>query len=1285
MQFIKNGPNVPDRLLQLHEEGRVVFFCGAGISCPAGLPGFEGLVRKVFDRFPGYPNAAQDSAMKAGQFDEAIGQLENEVVGGKERVRRILAEELTLPSNESNATATHEVLLRLGTNRDGRVRLVTTNFDRLFEEATAEPRSVDPFQAPRLPVPNSSWDGLVYLHGLLPENEESTAKALDNLVVSSADFGRAYLTGGWAERFISELFHNYTICFIGYSINDPMMRYIVNAWAEDRLSGEADKEIFAFVDYAKGEKSTRESEWEMRGVTPILYAECEKHSKYKGHDYLHGTLKSWADIYQDSNGKENIVLDYAKKNPSLSNSEDDFVSRMLWALSDPSGLPAKRFAEHKRVPPLDWLEVFCDNRYGMEDLDRFGIARSPMHDDQRYSLRFSLLCRPVSSCDRGPRMALVGADADSVALDNIMRQLCDWLLRHLNNPKLLFWVANQGGCLHSEFAKVVARRLDEIDELEHTGNHDEIKRIQIHAPDAIPSPRMRDYWRLAVTGRLSRQDLSLDFYFWRDQFQRDGLTPSIRIQLCEILRPRISLQDYGQLVPVQDEEEPAHCIHPEIVLSTPDGRLGVIRDDIRKMSKGNQQWKEALPDLMEDVSMLLREALDLMRELGEASDKSDRMYIEMPSISDHPQSSHPDEWTILITLCRDAWLAMAEKKPDGARLVAERWWQVPYPIFKRLALFSAAQGRVIPVGLALDWLTAEKDDWWLWSPETMREAMRLLVALARRLEESGLARIEQAILRGPPRDMYRKDIQEEQWNSIVDRSIWLRLAKLEQAGAVLHPDVQKKLRGLAKQYPDCSFEQDEKEEFPTWTESGSWIPPVPRDTPRHLRELVEWLKKNREFNFLEPEDDWNWRCQNDFPTAADALCALAEEDVWPPDRWWAALLKWSEEGPDGLIKKSWRYLAPVLAEAPDDLVQPVDYAIGKWLESVAKVFDQHEELFTTLCGRVLKVSSQQENGNGGTDDGNDLPTEAINHPVGKVTEALFHWQGRQRLEDGQGLSGDLRDIFTDLCNPDVKNFRHGRVLLAARVIALFRVDREWTTEHLLPLFDWQSPSEACAEWQGLLLSPRLYRPLMEAIKPHFLATAQHYEKLGERRAQYSRFLAIAALSQPDIFDRGELAKAADSLPPEGLHQTANTLVQALESVDELQSDDYWKNCMQPYLESAWPQSRRHKKPIISITLAMLCVAARKKFPDAIKILDPWLQRLPGQGSAIQDLYEYELCQRFPTEALRFLDRIVSDTYRFPDELRPCLQAIRQAEPSLADEPEFQRLENILRRGGIEPD
>lgn len=73
MNFVKNGPDIPERLLQAHEDGRVVFFCGAGVSYPARLPGFAGLVEKLYTALGTTPSAVQQAAIKAGQFDTAVG------------------------------------------------------------------------------------------------------------------------------------------------------------------------------------------------------------------------------------------------------------------------------------------------------------------------------------------------------------------------------------------------------------------------------------------------------------------------------------------------------------------------------------------------------------------------------------------------------------------------------------------------------------------------------------------------------------------------------------------------------------------------------------------------------------------------------------------------------------------------------------------------------------------------------------------------------------------------------------------------------------------------------------------------------------------------------------------------------------------------------------------------------------------------------------------------------------------------------------------------------------
>lgn len=287
MLFVSNGPDIPERLLQTHEDGRVVFFCGAGISYPARLPGFGGLVKKLYADLESTPNAVQQTAIKSGQFDTAIGLLEVDIADGREIVRRKLAGILTPDLGAPNATATHEALLMLGKSRDGRTRIITTNFDRLFEEVIAtKALSVERFQAPLLPVPKNRWDGLVYLHGLL--TAAPTPSELNRLVVSSGDFGLAYLTERWAARFVSELFRNYTVCFVGYSINDPVLRYMMDALAADRLLGESPPEMFAFGSYSKGKEEERANEWRAKNVTPILYRE------HNCHAYLHKTLREWA-------------------------------------------------------------------------------------------------------------------------------------------------------------------------------------------------------------------------------------------------------------------------------------------------------------------------------------------------------------------------------------------------------------------------------------------------------------------------------------------------------------------------------------------------------------------------------------------------------------------------------------------------------------------------------------------------------------------------------------------------------------------------------------------------------------------------------------------------------------------------------------------------------------------------------------------------------------------------------------------------------------------------------
>ncbi|MCV5791701.1 SIR2 family protein, partial [Escherichia coli] len=88
------------------------------------------------------------------------------------------------------------------------------------------------------------------------------------LVVTSGDFGLAYLTERWAARFVSELFRNYVVCFVGYSINDPVLRYMMDALAADRRLGEVTPQVWALGECEPGQEHRKAIEWEAKGVTP---------------------------------------------------------------------------------------------------------------------------------------------------------------------------------------------------------------------------------------------------------------------------------------------------------------------------------------------------------------------------------------------------------------------------------------------------------------------------------------------------------------------------------------------------------------------------------------------------------------------------------------------------------------------------------------------------------------------------------------------------------------------------------------------------------------------------------------------------------------------------------------------------------------------------------------------------------------------------------------------------------------------------------------------------------
>ncbi|CRX38602.1 anti-phage defense-associated sirtuin Dsr1 [Estrella lausannensis] len=1232
MQFISGGPEIPGGLLQAHEEGDVVFFCGAGISLPEGLPSFPELTTALFDRAGVIPDTQQKNAIKLEQLDRAIDLLERRTAGGRRTVRQHLPD-LLCPANLRHKVApTHTALLALATSKVGKVRLVTTNFDRLFENVCIyEDRVVEPFYAPLLPVPKSKLNGLVYLHGLIRENP--TDEELDQLILSSGDFGRAYLTERWASQFVTDLFKKFTVCFVGYSINDPVLRYLMDAFAADKLDGEPATQAYAFAGYKEGERKNVMNEWDAKNVVPILY-------RYKDRDHtaLHSTLQAWADYHREGiRGKEQFVTKYASLKPMLSTAEDNFVGRVLWAISDTTGIPAKCFADLDPPPPIEWLDVILEQSI---NADLLPTDHNQKEEDDTYN-RYNLLSRPHSSYPGAWTSPLLPLWASP--LDRIAEHLSKWLCRHLENPKLLYWIQNSGGRLHHRFRKMIEVRLHKLP-----------KEIQV-------------YWSLILAGRCAHPTPEYSFFDWESRYRKEGMHLGLTEEFCQIYSPRVRLNPS-----FKDNRIPTNSPLDSQIL------LGLLEPHYSLSQLRNiPGWKGDLPKLLEKASSLLLDALNIMQELGKADELKDLSYISQPYIHDSKQNHRYQDWTALIELTRDAWLEAAQISPTKASLTAQSWYNQAFPVFKRLAFFAATHTKVVAPKMALAWLTMD-DQRWLWSVETQPEVLRLILAIAPELSKNQWNKLEKLILKGPPKFLYSDNLNGGEWARIVDYSIAVRLAKAKASKVLLCAKAQAKLDEISKKYPKWDL-YDEAFETSVRFSYGGGSPFAKKPVPQSVSELVDWLLKHPAPEWGE-EDEWQDICENNLDLSLQVLSKLSQMNQWLPYRWKEALSGWYKD--KELTARSWEKVSALLTSAPDKLIKEISHSLSWYLDrAAAALLIEEKEQFTTICCKILESEISHS-----WVCSKDQIHSAINHTLGITAQAVIKWVFKDNPSDCQGIKEPMRTLLTKLCDMQIDSYRYARLQLASNSIALFRLDPDWTKVNLLPLFSWtQVQVEVVNTWVGFLSAARDYLPLLEELKAEFLATSAHLNQIGEYAESYASLLTWVSLQPQDSFSNSELQEASANLGKEGLCASLGTIRSFLMSFEAngstTQKENFWKNRVEPYFQKIWPKAKALIiDPRISDILAEICILADNQFSEAFKLMKSWLVKTTSCEIAIHRLSGSKICSKFPAESLEFLDHIVSNSLsNLKRDLSLCLDEILESESTFASDARFKRLDTIAKK------
>jgi len=417
-----------------------------------GMPTFYGLTKHVIDFFdppknstiavefsPWVEDFKSNKERPKTPLDQIFNLLYSEY--GRDEVNAIVVSKLQGGESELKNSDQHQVIARISSDLEGNAQIVTTNFDLLFEQAI-EQEVIKVYEPPAFPdiglgVPLT---GITYLHGRLQEE----AAKLHPYVLSSADFGRAYLSEGWATNFIRLLLKSYTVVLLGYQAEDLPVKYLLQGLNHDGLSDRSS--LYAF-DVGKIEDI--ETKWRDRGVTVIP---CNDYTS------LWETLGAWADRADDPRKWRSSVVDMAMKGPlQLEAHERGQVAHLVRTTPG-----ARLFANSTPSPPPEWLCVFdsgCragkeSSNYGsgetFDPLDAFGLDDDPSRPLEPGWQSNSIYGHILEwrKGDINPPDFHNLSNRQAVGFENLpprLSHLSNWIYKHIDKPVVAWWAARQNG------------------------------------------------------------------------------------------------------------------------------------------------------------------------------------------------------------------------------------------------------------------------------------------------------------------------------------------------------------------------------------------------------------------------------------------------------------------------------------------------------------------------------------------------------------------------------------------------------------------------------------------------------------------------------------------------------------------------------------------------------------------------------------------------------------------------------------------------------------------------
>jgi hypothetical protein len=1168
------------------------------------------------------------------------------------------------PDSDCDLSA-HKTMVKLATTREGLVRLVTTNFDRLFDDCQPSLKS---FRPPNLPTPSrpSDLNGIVYLHGKATAKYDGAEG--DGFVLSSSEFGRAYLSDGWATSFFKEIIDRYSVVFVGYAADDPPVQYLLEALNKSagKLEG-----VYAFQ---SGKANDASAKWQHKGVEAIPYDARD------GHAALWSTLEAWAERADNPDGWIGRIIASATQGPE----QFERYQRGQVAHIVETAEGARRFAEAETPPPATWLCVFDPlRRYEkpgragrfdergpyVDPFDLFGLDSDLAPSKQgleapnprREAPKEAWSAFELSKVDRlGLQDQNVSSlrghwAANAPRLPQRIEQLGVWISRVSDQPAAVWWAVRQV-TLHPEVRRKISWHLEQPS-------------LPVHRSVRVAWRFLFDYWRHG-NGRPS-----LDWFEFAHDVRKSGWDSTAVRSYARAAQPYIKVDPSfsgGPIPPMSEDNLETHdLVHLDV--EYPD-----LPDDVTV----SDEW---LGPVIVQLHRNLAIAVELETEVGGYG---------LHNIGPIAIDDSPDVDTFRRTHGLSGWVLhfaelfkrLKQASPGVALSEFGRWQPSAYPVFSMLAIWACGDSSLVPSPSLGTVFKALSDDAF-WDASHARDLLTTLKSRWNGLDNDIKDQIEKRILDGPP--PWRNE-QVEQHVERRARSILNRLHWMHTNDCALRLDLTSLTTRLVVDAPDwkpehASGEARSLESRVGWVKVETQHSSLLTEPVSGILEKSRALSGRRGAEFVEYDPFAG--LVKDRPVKAFASLRLEAKNGTYPEWAWRTFLN-----PENRKADSPRFSLfvgyQVARLSPDGLGGIIRF-VADWYKQSAKIIaEQRPALFARLVEVMASVLQKQPPQSASvvvrSGGAVDWTTEAINAPAGALAEALFNDAQINSLQAGAELPERWRDLAERVLSLPGDLRRHALVIFGYRLNWFFWVAPDWTTNNLLPIFHSEHNDDREALWAGFLWRGKAQgHAFFCVLKPHLLSLAKSgdLEKRG-----HTEVLAGLLLSAWGMIDEetGEHWLSGDELRDVLLGSTDDfrrqVLWQAKRWSSDNSSDDTqkWPALVVQLVRDVWPRQFAAKSPAVSAQLCDLAFSIKQHFSELATAALPLLTKIDGDHLTMPNVKSSEeVVDRHPELSLALLYAVLPDNAsRWPYGIEDVIKRLGDAKPELDGDERLIELRRI---------